>query len=87
MINILFVIALLLLPEMALAAETAHSPLHMNLTHIWTPRLLQAKFSKLMSSTEIKIAAIYSVSYRGLFTSGLLMNLSACFCLNHPTDF
>jgi hypothetical protein len=33
MINILFVIALLLLPEMALAAETAHSPLHINLTH------------------------------------------------------
>jgi ABC-type glycerol-3-phosphate transport system substrate-binding protein len=30
--------------------------------HIWTPRLLQGKFSKLMPSTEIKIAVIYSVS-------------------------
>jgi hypothetical protein len=32
------------------------------LTHIWTPRLLQDKFSQLMPSTEIMIAAIYPVS-------------------------
>jgi hypothetical protein len=30
--------------------------------HIWTPRLLQDKFSQLMPTTEIMIAAIYSVS-------------------------
>jgi hypothetical protein len=31
-------------------------------THIWTPRLLQDKFSQLMPATEIMIAAIYPVS-------------------------
>jgi len=36
-------------------------------------------FNYLMSLTEIKIAAIYSVSNRGFLTSGLLMNLSAYF--------
>ena len=30
--------------------------------HIWTPRLLQDKFSQLMPTTEIMIAAIYPVS-------------------------
>jgi hypothetical protein len=30
--------------------------------HMWTPRLLQDKFSQLMPTTEIMIAAIYPVS-------------------------
>jgi hypothetical protein len=36
-------------------------------THIWTPRLLQAKFSKIDVKTEIKIAAIYPVSQQRLY--------------------
>jgi len=35
---------------------------HVSHPLIWTPRLLQAKFSQLMTPTEIKIAAIYPVS-------------------------
>jgi hypothetical protein len=42
--------------------KEALNDIRIALALIWTPRLLQANFSTLMSLTEIKIAAIYSVS-------------------------
>ncbi|MCK5122500.1 MAG: SMEK domain-containing protein [Methylococcales bacterium] len=44
--------------------------------HIWTPHLLQAKFFIIFDLTGIKIAAIYSVSNRGVSSSGRLMSYS-----------
>jgi hypothetical protein len=46
----------------AVAEENKIKHLYSPSSHIWTPRLLQDKFSQLMLTTEIMIAAIYPVS-------------------------